>query len=378
MQTVNWNSSQAKKQISEIIEAEVAANAHFFKACQSLIPVLDGGCRPLLAARPGAKAVKAVAATVALLNKKSEVGPSIKLELNQEDLGTVVRKQFRPDAGNLAIQGFWEAEYNRRPDHAAAEAFWQELLAGQTRKEREEKEETRKKSLSKEQLYQKQLEEWKAEVERIKEKRAAECRRLVEEKRLSLKKEIESAREKGLSSASEQSEKAEKLIKTTKEELSALGLFKFAERGEQKKLLQAAQEMLTAASELKERTEKEYDEALAGFEKTMERAEKELEKELAKKYPLPEEPIGGYKADILKWMKYDRYTAVEIALSVPSIVADGISSSRVSAMMTQLVNAGKLFGFYEGGTMYFSKCTFVDDMLYTIDEWKELKKSGKL
>ena len=76
-------------------------------------------------------------------------------------------------------------------------------------------------------------------------------------------------------------------------------------------------------------------------------------------------------------MKYDRYTAMEITLSVPSVVADGLSSSRVTAMMTQLVNAGKLFRFHEGGTTYFSKCTVVDDMLYTIDEWKELKKSQK-
>lgn len=52
---------------------------------------------------------------------------------------------------------------------------------------------------------------------------------------------------------------------------------------------------------------------------------------------------SGFKADILAWMEPDTlYTAMDLAESVPSIVAAGLSVTRVSAMLQQLVNDGAL------------------------------------
>ena len=49
----------------------------------------------------------------------------------------------------------------------------------------------------------------------------------------------------------------------------------------------------------------------------------------------------GYKADILAWMEADTvYCAGDVLKGVPSIVASGMSINRVSALMTQLVEAG--------------------------------------
>ena len=49
----------------------------------------------------------------------------------------------------------------------------------------------------------------------------------------------------------------------------------------------------------------------------------------------------GFKTDILNWMEPDvAYTAGDVLKGVPSIVAAGMSINRVSALMTQLKDAG--------------------------------------
>lgn len=49
----------------------------------------------------------------------------------------------------------------------------------------------------------------------------------------------------------------------------------------------------------------------------------------------------GFKADILAWMETGTvYSAGDVLKGVPSIVASGMSINRVSALMTQLVDAG--------------------------------------
>jgi hypothetical protein len=49
----------------------------------------------------------------------------------------------------------------------------------------------------------------------------------------------------------------------------------------------------------------------------------------------------GFKSDILAWMEPEMaYTAGDVLKGVPSIVAAGMSINRVSALMTQLKDAG--------------------------------------
>lgn len=51
----------------------------------------------------------------------------------------------------------------------------------------------------------------------------------------------------------------------------------------------------------------------------------------------------GFKSDILGWMESGvLYTIADITKGVPSIVASGISGNRVTALMTQLKDAGKV------------------------------------
>ena len=51
----------------------------------------------------------------------------------------------------------------------------------------------------------------------------------------------------------------------------------------------------------------------------------------------------AFKADILQWMENDKdYGCADIHKGVPSIIAAGLSGSRVSAMLTALVKSGDL------------------------------------
>ena len=51
----------------------------------------------------------------------------------------------------------------------------------------------------------------------------------------------------------------------------------------------------------------------------------------------------GFKADILAWMEPNMvYAAADVLKGVPSIIASGMSVNRVSALLTQLADAGSI------------------------------------
>ena len=64
---------------------------------------------------------------------------------------------------------------------------------------------------------------------------------------------------------------------------------------------------------------------------------------------------AGFKADILAWMEPDTlYLSADVVKGVPSIVAAGLSGSRVVAMLTQLVNDGSLVRTEDKRKNYYS------------------------
>lgn len=88
--------------------------------------------------------------------------------------------------------------------------------------------------------------------------------------------------------------------------------------------------------------------AVAEDEGLVEFIQHELElldkKNAAERKPTPKQvENAGFKADILAWMEPDTlYSVADITKGVPALVNAGISSSRVTAMMTQLKDAGSV------------------------------------
>ena len=81
------------------------------------------------------------------------------------------------------------------------------------------------------------------------------------------------------------------------------------------------------------------------------------EKNTAERKPTPKQvENAGFKADIVAYMEPNvQYLSADIAKSVPSIVAAGISPNRVTAMLTQLVNDGVLVRNEDKRKNYYSR-----------------------
>lgn len=63
----------------------------------------------------------------------------------------------------------------------------------------------------------------------------------------------------------------------------------------------------------------------------------------------------GYKQDVLDWMQNGMvYAASDVLKGVPSIVASGMSINRVSALLTQLVDAGSIVKTVEKRKNFYS------------------------
>lgn len=79
-------------------------------------------------------------------------------------------------------------------------------------------------------------------------------------------------------------------------------------------------------------------------------------KNSAERKPTPKQvENAGFKADIVAYMEPDtQYLSADLAKSVPSIVAAGISGNRVTAMLTQLVNEGTLVRTEDKRKNYYS------------------------
>ena len=121
---INLLGNTVRQDTSRIVEAAVNACDALYTAYQGLIPTLDGGCRPLLTQNPGAKAVKAVAGTMAWLNEESKIENNYAITFNGANLGNAVKAKYLPNPLNLSIQGYWEAEYTKLPECTEAESFW--------------------------------------------------------------------------------------------------------------------------------------------------------------------------------------------------------------------------------------------------------------
>jgi hypothetical protein len=63
----------------------------------------------------------------------------------------------------------------------------------------------------------------------------------------------------------------------------------------------------------------------------------------------------GFKSDIVAWMESDKlYAIADIAKGVPSLDAAGVQPQRVTALMTQLKEAGKVVRTEVKGKAFYS------------------------
>ena len=168
--TIDLFGESAVRDTSYIVEAAVSACDSLYTSYQRLIPKLDGACRPLLAKKPGPKAVRAVAGAIAWLNEESEIENNYAITFNGANLGNAVKAKYLPSPANLGIQGFWESEFCRFPDRAEAEAFWKKAREEHVNKAARAEMDARQKAIESKKAYR----EWERQQAEEKKKKKTE------------------------------------------------------------------------------------------------------------------------------------------------------------------------------------------------------------
>lgn len=81
-----------------------------------------------------------------------------------------------------------------------------------------------------------------------------------------------------------------------------------------------------------------------------------VKKNLTERKPTPKQVENeGFKSDILAWMENGKsYSIADITKGVPSVIASGISSNRVTALMTQLREAQSVVRTEVKGKAFYS------------------------
>ena len=253
--------------------------------------------------------------------------------------------------------------------------------AERERRERDEAErrtQEEKKKAEQQAAYDRAMEEWRAKKSAAEEKRADELARQLalfeQNEKAAIEKEYDAARKAAESRLSELMKEEQ----AAQEKLSALGFFAFGEKSEQKKRIKAAQTAMEEAKAALDSVKKAHDEALAALPGRVSEKKTELTREIEARYPLPRQPAKrdyfpreravptrgmtakqieneGFKADILAWMEPGvLYSIEDIVNGVPSLVAGGLSLNRVSALMTQLCDAGEVFRTIDKRKNYYS------------------------
>lgn len=279
-----------------------------------------------------------------------------------------------------------EEEKRQKEAQQKAERERKEREAAERRKKEEEKrraEEQKKKECQA--AYDKAMTEWRAKKNDAEAKRADELKRRLAQFEQNEKNTIERDYDAAKKAAESKLKEAQKKEQTAREKLSGLGFFAFGEKSEQKNRIKAAQAEAEEAKTTLESVEKTHDEALKALPDSISEKKTKLTRELNGKYPIPREPArsdyflqeqtqrrqtpyaaerrptakqvenAGFKADILAWMEPDTlYTAMDLVESVPSLVAAGLSVTRVSAMLQQLVNDGSLVRTEANRKSFFS------------------------
>ena len=108
---------EADKLRSLIKEGVKLSNDYFVK-CETLVGSLDEICRPLLAQKPSAQAVGAVASLISEIVKDlDETQVTYNVNLNGSHLGSTETDAFKPSIVSRVVSEFWNHEYKTMPGY---------------------------------------------------------------------------------------------------------------------------------------------------------------------------------------------------------------------------------------------------------------------
>lgn len=370
--SIDLFAGSAVSQVSDIAAESRKACDDLYASYQSLIVSLDEYCRPLLAEKPDASAVKNIAELMRWLNDESEIENNFTASLNGSSLGGVASGRYYASVECKMIQRYWEDKYHDMPEVIEAEEKNKKAeavrRAEMEEKRKEQEKEAEEKYKREQEIYNQALSKWDEEVKRIKalrEEKVREKEKEIEQKRKDIDTKTREEYNKCIDELSREIKKHKVTIYKAEKELNELGFFAFGKKSECKKRIQNEKERLDALSIDIEHEKGKYDQKNVENAKLIKKMKQNVDLEIEEKYPLPVKPSEPRKTkEIRSHVSRDGMTAVQIANEcikdeILDFLSDGtmytipemqeqcftlgeLSNQRVSALVRQLMTEGKV------------------------------------
>jgi len=238
--------------LRSLVKEGVQLSKDYFVKCETLVGMLDEICRPLLAQKPSAQAVGAVASLISEIVKDlDETRVSYNVNLNGSHLGSTETDAFKPSIVSRVIAEFWNHEYRtmpgyfeeeqRRKDEAKKEKQREQnskLASAQTEKELQNKVNAALAAQKSDPKHRKALKEkceneakaYKESAERALESLIAELPSHREKERKALEKRAETLRAEMKGKDRKTKAEYEKKLRAVEDEMTVIGTEQYIEK----------------------------------------------------------------------------------------------------------------------------------------------------
>ena len=342
-QGIDLFGGNAVSQVADIASTSRKICDELYAAYQMLIRVLDEECRPLLAQQPDYRAVRDVRNLIQKLNNESEIENNFTASFNDHNLGGVASGRYIPSIECKMIESFWETKCASWPGRAEAEE--RERRVDDYIRQYDEK--IRSSNQERIDQYYAERKQWQKECERIKAQCIAEVNRRVQDVQNKLQQAAEQKYDNVCNPHKQTIDQYTKIKTDAENALGSLGFFKFAEKKEQKAIINDAMVKIEQANAKIKAAKELYDSEIADALQKAQSQKATIAEQVEKEYTLPARPklprIDGitnqndfYKKAMIDGMVRNKlYTPVELIESIPEL-AD-LTPQRVSAYLRQLV-----------------------------------------
>lgn len=358
-QGIDLFGGSAVSQMADIASTSRKICDELYSAYQMLVRVLDEECRPLLAQQPDYRAVRDVCNLIQKLNSESEIENKFTASLNDHSLGDVASGRYIPSIECKMIESYWEtkcASWTGREETEEREQRLEDYL-----KQREEN--TRNSNQERIDQYYNERKQWQKKCEHIKVQCVTEVNRRVQDVQSKLQQTVKEKYD-NICNFHRQTLDQYTIIKTDAETvLGSLDFFKFAQKKEQKTIIDDAVAKIEQANAKIKVAKELYDAELAEAAQKAQNQKAAIAEQVEKEYTLPARPelphIDGitnqndfYKKAIIDGMVRDRlYTPTELIESIPELT--DLTTVRVSAFLKQLAEEYRIERVEEKRIAYF-------------------------
>lgn len=342
-QGIDLFGGNAVSQVADIASTSRKICDELYAAYQMLIKVLDEECRPLLAQQPDYRAVRDVRNLIQKLNEESEMENNFTASINNHSMGGVASSRYIPSIECKMIESFWGAKCASWPGKAETEEK-ERQVADRIRQYKENIQNSNQERIDQ---YYNERKQWQKECKRIQNQCVAEINQRVQDVQSKLQ---QTAKEKYDNVCELHGQTVDQYIKIKTDAetaLDSLGFFNFAEKKEQKAIINDAMTKIEQANARIKAAKDLYDSELADAIQKAQAQKAAITEQVEKEYTLPTRPalprIDGitnqnafFQKAILDGMVRDTlYTPVELIENIPELA--GLTPQRVSAFLRQLV-----------------------------------------